>query len=147
MTGNAPWKITLSDGQQFTTNQSNFAFAVKPSSTTTYTLQSVNNVCGEGSVSGSAIAKVYAEGELENLVLLRPNPTSDVSVLEVSKALSKHAKEVQIYDFLGKNIYTWNQTYIPYYDLQLEINKLQIGTYFVKVITTKGIFYRKLVKV
>jgi GEVED domain/Pregnancy-associated plasma protein-A len=142
-TGNAPWKITLSDGRQFTTYRPETTIPISPLSTTTYTLQSVSDVCGEGSVSGVASARVYADSELDELVKLAPNPTTDVAEIRISQAMTKYFKEVVIYNSLGQNVYSQVKMNAMDYPLRVQ---LAIGTYYVKVVTDKGVFYRKLVK-
>ena len=58
-TGVAPWSFTLSNGQSVqNTYQNPYMLAVTPASTTTYSLASVTNGCGTGSVSGSSTVSV-----------------------------------------------------------------------------------------
>lgn len=53
-TGDAPWTYRLSDGQTLMATGSPATITVSPSISATYTLQSVSNSCGNGTVSGSA---------------------------------------------------------------------------------------------
>jgi uncharacterized repeat protein (TIGR01451 family) len=58
-TGVAPWSFTLSNGQSVqNTYQNPYMLAVTPASTTTYSLASVTNGCGTGSVAGSSTVSV-----------------------------------------------------------------------------------------
>jgi uncharacterized repeat protein (TIGR01451 family) len=58
-TGVAPWSFTLSNGQSVqNTYQNPYMLTVTPTNTTTYSLASVNNGCGSGSVSGSSTVSV-----------------------------------------------------------------------------------------
>ena len=59
-TGSAPYNYTLSDGKTGNATQSPIDVVVKPDKTTTYTIQSVNNACGAGTVSGSVVITVQA---------------------------------------------------------------------------------------
>jgi hypothetical protein len=59
LTGSGLWRLTLTNGLTFSTIASSpFAFTVLPMATTTYTLASVTDLCGTGSVSGSAVVTV-----------------------------------------------------------------------------------------
>ena len=57
-TGNSPWTYTFTNTNTGTTSVSPLVGIVKPSVTTTYTLATVSNICGTGTVSGSATVKV-----------------------------------------------------------------------------------------
>ncbi|GAB2782059.1 hypothetical protein GCM10027275_27360 [Rhabdobacter roseus] len=57
-TGTGPWSIKLSDGGTFTSNNNTQTLGVSPTGTTTYTLTEVEDACGAGTVSGSAIVTV-----------------------------------------------------------------------------------------
>ncbi|WP_064196883.1 MULTISPECIES: 3-coathanger stack domain-containing protein [Emticicia] len=60
-TGIGPYKFNLYDGTNTTTiitHSNPYYFQVKPSNTTTYTLQNLSNDCGNGNVSGSATVNV-----------------------------------------------------------------------------------------
>ncbi len=63
LTGVAPWSIVM-NGTTYTANASPFSISVNPSITTTYTLTSVSNSCGAGTVSGSAVVTVVVDGLL-----------------------------------------------------------------------------------
>lgn len=62
LTGQSPWSVTYTNGTTPVTvtgiTSAIRTFSVTPSATTTYTLVSVSNVCGAGSVSGSAVIVV-----------------------------------------------------------------------------------------
>ncbi len=53
-TGNGPWTYAFANTNTGTTSANPLTGIVKPTVTTTYTLASVSNVCGAGTVSGSA---------------------------------------------------------------------------------------------
>lgn len=61
-TGRGPWKIELSNGSEFTTSANPFIIPVSPTETTTYSLSTLEDVCTEGSTSGTAIITVQQPG-------------------------------------------------------------------------------------
>lgn len=76
LTGLAPWSIVM-NGTTYTANTSPFSIAVSPSTTTTYSLTSVSNSCGAGTVSGSAVVTVNA---CTSLYTLKTGNWNDVTV-------------------------------------------------------------------
>lgn len=66
-TGIGPWNYTLSNGQIGTASSSPHTVTVSPTQSTTYSLSSVSNSCGTGTVSGSATVTVISGNvDLEN---------------------------------------------------------------------------------
>jgi acid phosphatase type 7 len=65
--GDAPWKYTLSDGTTGTADRSPFVINIKSDQTKTYTISKVNNICGDGTSSGSAAVVVIPRLVTENL--------------------------------------------------------------------------------
>lgn len=76
LTGVAPWSIVMS-GATYTASVSPFSIAVSPSTTTTYSLTSVSNSCGAGTVSGSAVVTVNA---CTSLYTLKTGNWNDITV-------------------------------------------------------------------
>src|SRR5690606_41974897 len=79
-TGSGPWTFTFPGGGTFETLLNPYIFEVSPSGTTSYTLESVSNPCGYGTVEGEALISVIIlgiENEKERDVLVFPNPTYD----------------------------------------------------------------------
>ncbi|AXE19729.1 hypothetical protein DR864_19290 [Runella rosea] len=58
-TGNGPWTYTFTNTNTATTSLNPLKGLVQPTVSTTYTLQSVTNICGPGTVSGSARVTVF----------------------------------------------------------------------------------------
>ncbi len=61
LTGKAPWTVTLSDNSTYTSSVSPLVISKSPAQTTTYTLLSVTDACGGGTVQGSATITVQAQ--------------------------------------------------------------------------------------
>jgi hypothetical protein len=57
-TGDGPWIYILSSGLTDTTDQADHQLQVKPSTTTSYLLTEVSNVCGKGTINGLAVVTV-----------------------------------------------------------------------------------------
>lgn len=53
-TGSAPWTYKINNGTGQTTSTTPLTVSVSPITTTTYTITSLSNVCGNGTASGSA---------------------------------------------------------------------------------------------
>jgi murein DD-endopeptidase MepM/ murein hydrolase activator NlpD len=81
LNGGGPYNVVLSNdaGKTFETDLG--SFVVAPASTTTYTLTSLQNACGTGTVSGSAIVSVTT---CSSLVIL-DNPADNYSSGTVTK--------------------------------------------------------------
>lgn len=76
LTGVATWSIVM-NGTTYTANISPFSISVSPSTTTTYSLTSVSNSCGAGTVSGSAVVTV---NPCTNMYTLKTGNWNDVTV-------------------------------------------------------------------
>jgi YD repeat-containing protein len=76
LTGVAPWSIIM-NGTTYTVSASPFSISVSPSITTTYTLTSVSNSCGAGTVSGSALVTVNA---CTSMYTLKTGSWNDITV-------------------------------------------------------------------
>ena len=58
LTGSGPWSYVLSNGLSGVANTNPLIIPVSPDQTTTYTVNSVSNVCGVGTLSGSNSATI-----------------------------------------------------------------------------------------
>jgi Ig-like domain CHU_C associated/Pregnancy-associated plasma protein-A/GEVED domain len=63
LTGAAPWSVVM-NATTYTANTSPFTISVSPNITTTYTLTSVSNSCGAGTVSGTPVITVVCPASL-----------------------------------------------------------------------------------
>ncbi|MFN4145355.1 MAG: T9SS type A sorting domain-containing protein [Runella sp.] len=100
--GDAPWTYTLSDNTTGTTSSSPMILTANPLIPTTYTLKSVTNICGEGSVSGSVFANVIItniENNPSPTLLAFPNPFTERLHIKI---LDSQASAWQLVDVNGK---------------------------------------------
>jgi hypothetical protein len=111
--------------------------------TLTYTIQSTESCF----ISDSATVTVTVSGlgistlnEDNNTIKIFPNPTG--SLINLSGG-SLTINYIELYDIQGRLLETEkvNKT-----DLQLDLSKYQIGTYFIKIKTDNGTVSRKLIK-
>jgi hypothetical protein len=103
LTGDAPWKYTLSDGTTGTADRSPFVANIKSDQTKTYTITKVNNICGDGTSSGSAAVIVIPRLVTENLPsFICSGSTTDVK-FGVGGVLATNTNyQVQLSDSAGR---------------------------------------------
>lgn len=76
LTGVAPWSIVM-NGTTYTANTSPFSISVSPTTSRNYTLTSVSNSCGAGTVSGTAVVTV---NPCTNMYTLKTGSWDDITV-------------------------------------------------------------------
>ncbi|TAF94318.1 MAG: T9SS C-terminal target domain-containing protein [Cytophagia bacterium] len=148
LTGDAPWNVVLSDNSTFNTSISPLLITVKPSFTTTYTLQSVSNGCGVGSVAGSAVVNVIitnAEEAINNAVLVYPNPATDRVRLRVNLPKTPPS-EWQLLNATGKIVQQQTCDKQPTYQTDISLQNLPAGAYVLRVRVGEQWLSRKIVK-
>jgi hypothetical protein len=59
LTGASPWSLVV-NGITYSATVSPYTFSISPNVNTTYNISSVSNICGAGTVSGSAVVTVNA---------------------------------------------------------------------------------------
>jgi hypothetical protein len=103
LTGDAPWKYTLSDGTTGTADRSPFVVSIKSDQTKTYTVTKINNICGDGTSSGSAAVTVIPRLVTENLPsFICSGSTTDVK-FGVGGVLATNTNyQVQLSDSAGR---------------------------------------------
>ena len=79
-TGSAPWTYTLSDGTTGTTFTSPSNITVYPTASQTYTINSVNNLCGTSGGSGSVGISVVRNVQLKSCFPLDGNATDSQGI-------------------------------------------------------------------
>jgi hypothetical protein len=135
-TGTPPWQYTLSAPNgvsALTANTSPATLTPQPDSTTTYRLTHVQNDCGSGPVSGTAlitIAKVLAaEPALPLQLRSWPNPTAGTLQLD-GEVGGLAPVQVRIHTLLGTLVQSQSMQPVGgRVRTQLDISQLPTGTY------------------
>lgn len=145
----APWTFKLSDGKEYTATKSPFEIAVKPLSTTTYSLTEVKNICGMGTVSGTAKIEIIilsTEEEKELNVEVFPVPSSEICHWKIQTPQATNAS-VALYDASGITQYTHSSnTRTQSHEGTIDLSTLKAGTYFLKLQAGEKSVTRKVVK-
>lgn len=141
-TGSFPISYKLNFQLESTTNQVSEEIKVKQFETKTYLLESVNNVCGVGTVANNKItitAPLATEIE-KNEIKIYPNPAHDELIIEVFKKLNVPAtitniegKQLIKQDLkIGKNI--------------IDLTTIPIGVYVIEMDFANKKTQNKLIK-
>ena len=148
LTGDSPWNVTLSDNLLFVATTSPLVVSVKPIFPTTYTLQSVSNACGVGTVSGSATVNVLitnVEEESQSFFQIYPNPVSDRLHLQITPPKPEAGEWLLLNangQVLQKQVWPKQATY----QTETSLQTLPAGTYLLRVRVGEKWFSQKLVK-
>jgi acid phosphatase type 7 len=147
-TGDAPWVYTLSDNTTGTSMATPIIISVFPIYPTTYTIKSISNYCGLGTVSGMAVVNVLItsiDNTLIGEVKLYPNPTQNKTILNI-KLTQPQDGEWLLINTSGQVLSSkhWQQN-LSYEDI-LDTENMAIGTYILKIRVGKNWTIRKLVK-
>ena len=149
LTSHAPWTFKLSDGKEYTATKSPFEVSVKPLFTTTYSLSEVKNICGTGTVSGSAKIEIIilsAEEEKELNVEVFPVPSSEICHWKIETPQATTAS-VLMYDVLGVTQYSQaSSTRTQSHEGIIDLTNMKSGTYFLKLQAGNKSVVRKVVK-
>lgn len=148
-TSYAPWTFKLSDGKEYTATKSPFSVSVKPQFTTTYSLTQVSNLCGIGTVSGSATIKVIILGnEPEDGINLNVFPIPSQENVTIRLDLEKPALvKWTLFNSMGTSLDSENNSLKSIqYEKTVSLKTLPEGTYFLQVQVGDKTFTRKLVK-
>ncbi len=149
LTSHAPWTFKLSDGKEYTAIKSPFEVSVKPLFTTTYSVTEVKNICGTGTVSGTAKIEIIilsAEEEKELKVEVFPMPSSEICHWKIETPQATNAS-VLMYDVLGVTQYSQaSATRTQSHEGVIDLSTLKVGTYFLKLQTGDKSVTRKVVK-
>lgn len=153
LTGEAPWKIELSDGFTVESNTETVIREVQPEKTIEYTLKKVENSCGSGFVSG--VAKVIvipplaneSSLELTDNISLYPNPVVEKVFLKSTFNQPLHNATIFVQSLDGKNITSFTQKlWLPLETIQITLPSLAEGTYILLVQHKDGRHSLKFVK-
>ncbi|RYF52990.1 MAG: T9SS type A sorting domain-containing protein, partial [Cytophagaceae bacterium] len=107
-TGDGPWRGSLSDGTTFSGSTNPTVLTIQSTKSMVYSLASVENSCGQGSVLGRASITVllptaeeeFAGGQLK----IFPNPTHEVVYVELTTSQKKDVS-VTMYDAQGRSVF------------------------------------------
>lgn len=143
--GDAPWSYVLSDNTTGNTATTPVILTVAPLLPTTYTLKSVSNTCGVGTVSGSVTANVIItsiEQLLEDKLSLFPNPITERMNVKISLPA---ASEWQLIDLQGQLWYS--RRWVGVFDKEIiNTTSLPSGTYIFRVKVGTKWLGKKLIK-
>jgi len=148
LTGDAPWKMSLSDGKTYDAASSPASVSLMPNATTDYTLTSVSNICGNGTVSNAAlkitvspVLSVGAGSILDNTAVY-PNPTNESVTVRFDKS-TKGEKSIELIDNQGIVL---AKKAVAGIDFQLSLSEFPAGTYFLRLRQGTGSIIKKIVK-
>jgi hypothetical protein len=146
--GSPPFSYTLSDATKGTANQNSVELTLKPDKTTTYTVQSVSNACGNGTASGSVEIKVEVllsnNPELKDIIRPYPNPTDTNLRIDLGKISNgQKAVSLELFDQKGKRV--WQKSSRELSE-DLDTSNLTVGIYFLKVKSGEYFSTHKIVK-
>ncbi|MDZ7896925.1 MAG: T9SS type A sorting domain-containing protein [Arcicella sp.] len=148
-TSYAPWTFKLSDGKEYTTTKSPFEVSLKPQFSTNYTLTEVKNVCGIGTVSGTANIKVLIlSSEPEEGVNLNVFPVPSMEDVTIQLVTDKpETMEWTLNNTLGNILQTETQTNkSTKHESNVSLKAIPAGTYFLRIQVGEKSLVRKVVK-
>ena len=132
--GQSPWTYTLSDNSTNTVSTASHTIVVNPDLLTTYTLKSVSNVCGNGTVTGSARVNVIVTGLEEEEVAIKvfPNPAQTKITVEM-KALRSQSFDWDLIDASGRVVRKGNLRKSQRNHFEIDLTDLPIGAYALRM--------------
>jgi hypothetical protein len=148
-TSHAPWTFKLSDGKEYTATKSPFEVSLRPQFSTNYTLTEVKNVCGTGTISGTANIKVLIlSSELEEGVNLNVFPVPSKEDVSIQLVLDKpEAMEWTLNNVLGNILTSESQaTKSTKHESTVSLKSLPEGVYFLRIQVGERSLIRKIVK-
>lgn len=149
LTSAAPWTLKLSNNQTFIANKTPFTIGVKPTESTNYSLQSVSNLCGNGTVNGEALVKIIILGTetIEDAsISLSPIPTQSICELKIETFAPQNI-DYQLFSIIGKELEKFEskeKTSNFYQKINLE--NLPSGTYLLKINIGNKMITKKIIK-
>ncbi|WP_428654834.1 metallophosphoesterase [Runella sp.] len=146
--GTSPWTYVLSDNSTNTVDYSPFFVTVSPTLPTVYTLKSLTNVCGAGSIAGSALVKVIITGtvqEEENKIRIFPNPVQTKIKVEVNE-LQSRTISWELVTIDGKMAKEGNVRRSQRSNFEIDVTELPSGTYILRILMGEQPIVRKLIK-
>lgn len=148
-TSHAPWMFKLSDGKEYTATKSPFEVSLKPQFSTNYTLTEVKNVCGIGTIAGTANIKVLIlSSELEEGINLNVFPVPSEEDVNIQLVLDKpEAMEWTLNNVngsvLGSEVQANKSTR---HESNVSLKSLPEGVYFLRIQVGEKSLIRKIIK-
>ncbi|CAN5123997.1 hypothetical protein BH09BAC4_BH09BAC4_30370 [soil metagenome] len=148
LTGDGPWKGSLSDGTTFSGAANPIVLTVQPARSVVYSLTTIENGCGKGTTSGQASITIliptaeeeFAGGRLR----IYPNPTHDVVYVDLTTTQKKEVI-IQLTDMQGRSIH--QEHFAPLTSLTESIHMPNAaGTYLLTVQVGQQKLTRKVVR-
>ena len=143
--GDAPWSYVLSDNTAGNATSSPVILSVAPLLPTTYTLKSVSNTCGNGTVSGNAVANVIITGIeqlLDEKLSVFPNPLTERMNVKI---LLSDASEWQLVDLQG-HLWHSRRWVGNSYEEVINTSNLPNGAYIFRVKVGEKWFDKRIIK-
>lgn len=145
LTGEAPWHLEMADGTLLTAESENFEYYVKPSNSTEYTLKKVNNLCGNGFVSGSVAVQVILPLGLnessQSALIAYPIPAADYLNLRLDQA--NEPLPLELYSFTGH----LQLKLTPLFQnglTRIKLPELNPGSYIIKLYRGTETYYKTI---
>ncbi len=148
-TSYAPWTFKLSDGKEYTATKSPFEVSLRPQFSTNYTLTEVKNVCGAGTISGTANIKVLVlSSELEQGIDLNVFPVPSKEDVNIQLVLDKpETMEWTLNNTFGNvlaNELQANKS--SKHESSVSLKSLPEGMYFLRIQVGEKSLIRKIIK-
>lgn len=145
--GQAPWTYKLSDSTSATTTERFVSLPVSPDLATTYTLKSVTNICGIGTVSGSARVNVVVTSAMpqETQIKVYPNPAQNRIFIEVEATQNK-TLDWELWNVEAKVIKQGSLRRSQRNQAEVDIHSLPAGVYLLKMVFAGATIERKIIK-
>jgi len=141
--GAPPFEFLLSDSTHHIATKNQWEYKVKPIETTSYSVLSLKNVCGDGRAEGKAdieVRKIVLVNEPTNTNLIKvyPNPATEYFIIKTN---SKIIADFSLFDASGKLI---NKTEF-YEQSQISTRSLSAGTYLYRIKNGKYVSSGKII--
>jgi hypothetical protein len=148
-TSHAPWTFKLSDGKEYTATKSPYEVSLRPQFSTNYTLSEVKNVCGTGTVSGTANIKVLVlSSEQEEGVNLNVFPVPTQEDVSIQLSLDKpEMMEWTLTNMVGNTLGSEKQgNKSTKHESNVSLKSLPEGIYFLRIQLGEKTLIRKIIK-
>lgn len=146
--GTFPVTYILSDNNTASVSNNVQTISVKPALETIYTLKSVTNTCGNGSVGGSARVSVLLtaiEPVSDEDLRVLPNPTHSKVKVE-AKVFGQKSGDWELLDAQGKILHKGHFRKGTLHGLDISLEDTAPGTYLLRFVVEGQTIVRKVVK-